>query len=276
MDTNTEPHTVARPRPKTLPAGRGGNVFSARTEAAARTEYNLAQGLEPNDETSWNELGGQPRATALARAAVLIAAIDAADDRIRLTIPEFHAIKADAIGDLSHALHRDWDADQLTSAQAAGVPDCMEAFRSKLAGSHLEPANHESAMASLISERTAAALRSTADTFDYASLADVTADMDIDPGVSPRFMRIMIRGCADWLRTRADELDAGTRIPYYRVNTRAVIDEDRHTALLGALGRVVDRADRLTNTGLITASFILTEHLVEAIEAVGATIPTES
>jgi len=86
----------------------------------------------------------------------------------------------------------------------------------------------------------------------------------------------MIRGCADWLRTRAVGLDSGARVPYYRVNTRAVIDEDRHTALLGALGRTVDRSKRLAGSERMTAPFVTTDHLVNVIEGVGATIPTES
>jgi len=251
-------------------------MTNPRIEAAARAAHNLIHGLEPGDESSWNERGGPYRAEALSRAAALVAAIDAADDRIRLTLPEFHAIREDAVSDLNRALHRDWNDDQRAAAQEAGVPEYIEEYRTKLEGHYLEPANHETAMASLIRERTAAALRSTADAFDHASLSDITADMDIDPGVSPRFKRIMIRGCADWLRNRADELDAGTRTPYIRVNNRAVIHEDRRTALLGALGRTIDRSKRLSGSDRMAAHFVMTDHLVNVIEGVGATIPTES
>lgn len=248
----------------------------ARIEAAARAEYNLRCGLEPDAESGWDELGGQPRAEALARATALVAAIDAADNRVRLTLPEFHAIRADAVHDLSYALHGSWDDEQRAAAQAAGIPEFLGEYQNKLADHYLEPLNHEAAMASLILERTAAALRSTADGFDHASLSDVTGAMEIDPGVSPRFKRIMIRGCADWLRTRAEELETETRTPYFRVNTRAVIDEDRHTALLRALGQVIDRSFRLASNDRIESSFIMTDRLVQAIEGVGATIPTES
>ncbi|ACL42244.1 hypothetical protein Achl_4293 (plasmid) [Pseudarthrobacter chlorophenolicus A6] len=243
-------------------------MTAARVEAAARADFNLSRGLEA-DDSGWDEIGGATRAQSLARGAAIVAAIDAADDRVRLTLPEFNAIKADAIGDLSSALHQSWDVESRTAAQAAGVPDFIEQYRAALGDHYLEPANHEAAMASLVRERTAAALRSTAEHFDAASLSDITGDMDIDPAVPPRFKRIMIRGCADWLRTRADELDEETRTPYYRVNTRAVIDEDRHTALLRVLHDVVQRAKTLAVGDRRSPSFIMTDHLVAAIESIG-------
>lgn len=247
----------------------------ARVEAAARAEYNLTHGLEPGDESSWNELGGQPRAAALARAAAVVSAIDAADDRVRLTLPEFHAIKADAVHDLNRALHQDWNEEQRAAARSAGVPEYIHDYATKFAEHYIEPVNHETAMASLVRERLAAALRTTADRFDHASLEEIIGALDIDASVPPRFKRIMIRGCADWLRTRADELDEEQRTPYYRVSTRAVIDQDKYTALLRVLTEVVDRSIRLAATDRIQSSFIMTDRLVEALEGVGVSIPAE-
>lgn len=251
-------------------------MTSARVEAAARIDFNLSRGLEPEATAEWEELGGRTRAQALSRAAVMVAAIDAVDDRVRLTFPEFHSIKAEAIYDLSFSMHQDWNDDQRTAAQTAGIPEYIEAYRAKLDQQYLDPINHEAAMASLIRERTAAALRSTADGFDHASLSDITADMDIDAGVPPRFKRVMINGCADWLRRQADDLDEGGRLPYFRVDTRVVIDQDRHTALLRALSATIGRANRMASTDRISTSFIMTDNLVEAIEGVGATLPVES
>ncbi|MET4143893.1 hypothetical protein [Arthrobacter sp. UYCo732] len=250
-------------------------MTNARVEAAARADFNLSRGLAA-DDSSWDEISGPTRDQALARAETLLAAIDAADDRVRLTLPEFHAIRADTARDLSMSLHSSWDADQRAAAQAAGVPEFIQDYTAKFEDHYVEPANHEAAMASLIRERLAAALRTTADHFDHASLSDIAADMDLDPGVSPRFKRIMIRGCAEWLRTRADELNEGSRTPYYRVNTRAVIDEDCHAALLRALAEVINRSFRLASIGKIESSFIMTDRLIDAIEGAGATIPTES
>ncbi|WP_422759178.1 hypothetical protein [Paenarthrobacter sp. C1] len=250
-------------------------MTSARIEAAARADYNLSHGLEADDETRWNELGVQPRAAAIARATALVAAIDAADDRVRLTMPEFNAIKADAVHDLNSALHRSWDAESRTAAQAAGVPDFIHDYATRLGDHYVEPVNHEAAMSSLVRERLAAALRTTADHFDHASLEDITGAMDLNASVPPRFKRLMIRGCADWLRSRADELDEEKRTPYYRVNTRAVIDLDRHTALLGALGRTISRSKKMAATDRITTPFIMTDVLVGAIESTGAVLPAE-
>jgi hypothetical protein len=250
-------------------------VTNARIEAAARTDYNLSHGLEPEDQDSWNELGGQPRAAAIARATAMVAAIDAADDRIRLTMPEFHAIEANAVRNLSYSLHQDWSDDQRAAAQAAGVPEYIHAYTTRLEDQYLEPLNHEAAMASLVRERLAAALRSTAEWFDHASLSEILAETDIDPAVPARFKRIMIRGCAQWLTTRATELDEGGRIPYYRVSSRAVIDQDRHTALLRALRSVIDRAKQLEVGDRRSPSFIMTDRLLIAIEGVGASIPVE-
>lgn len=251
-------------------------MTTARVEAAARLEYNLNHGLDADDYAAWDAINGDTRAQALARAEATVAAIDAADDRIRLTLPEFNAIKADTVYNLSHDLHQSWTAEQRAAAQAAGIPEFIEAHRARLGESYLEPVDHESAMASLISERLAAALRSTAESFDHASLSDITGATETPPGVSARYKRIMISGCADWLRNRAADLESDDRIPYRRVNTRAVIDEDRQTALLGALGRVIARSQRLRALGKEGPAFIMTDRLVEAIEETGATIPAES
>jgi len=249
-----------------------------RIDAAARADYNLTHGLAPHAETHWDELPDMHRAGPLARAGILVAAIDAADDRIRLTLPQFHAIRADAIGDMSRHLHRHFKPGQLAAAQAAGIPESIEEYRAGLAGQHLEPVNFEEAMGSLIRERLSASLRTTADFFDHASMEQITCGMrelDISPLVSPQFQRRFIQGCAGWLRNRADELEEETRIPYRRVNTRSVIDEDRHSALLGALGRVVARANRLATIGQPAPSFIMTENLVEAVESTGAVLPVD-
>lgn len=250
-------------------------MSTARIEAAARADYNLSHGLEA-ESNAWDEISGPTREQGLARAATLVEAIDAADDRVRLTLPEFHAIKADAVRDLSMSLHGSWDKDQHAAAQAAGVPEFLQAYTAKFDDHYIEPVNHEAAMASLIRERLAEALRTTAEWFDHASLSEILVETDIDPAVPARFKRILIRGCAEWLRTRAVDLDSGSRVPYYRVNTRAVIDEDRHTALLRAVGQIVDRSFRLAQTDRITTPFIITDRLVEAIESVGATVPPES
>lgn len=246
-----------------------------RVYAAARADYNLRHGLDIDDR-SWDELGDVAQSETLTRATALVAAIDAADDRIRLTMPEFNAIRADAIGDLSRSMHHDLDATQMADARSAGVPEYLYDYKTKLYDGHLEPADHEEAMASLIRERLAIALNNTADYLDAASLEDITRGMELDPGVTARFKRIMIRGCADWLRTRAGELGTEKFRPYRRVSIRAVIDEDRHTALLGALGQVVRRSAAIASHTGSKTPVIMTEYLVEAIEAVGARIPEEA
>lgn len=254
-------------------------MTSARIEAAARADYNLGCGLAPDAESNWDELPDKLRAGPLARAGILVAAIDAADDRIRLTLPEFNDIRADAVGDLNRHLHQHYSPEQLAAAQDAGIPDTIEAYRVGLADRYLEPVNFEEAMGSLIRERLGASLRSTAEFFDHASLEQITCemrDLDLSPLVSPQFQRRFIQGCSGWLRTRADELAEETRIPYRRVDTRPVIDEDRHTALLSALAQAVARANRIAETHDSTTSFIMTDRLVEVIQGVGVTLPTEA
>lgn len=240
-------------------------MSDARTRSAARALFNIEHGHDPNSCEEWDEAPMKVHQNFEARAAVLVGVIDAADDRIRLTMPEFNNIKAQAVGDLSIDLHSRFGGGSLSPE----ISSFLQEQRSVYGDRYIEPVNHEAAMASLIRERTAAALRSTADGFDAASLSDITADMEIDPAVPPRFKRIMIRGCADWLRTRAEELDAGTRTPYIRVDTRAVINMDRHSALLNALHKVIERAKVLTVADLRSPSFIMTDHLVAAIESVG-------
>lgn len=251
------------------------SAYNARITAAARANFNLEHGLEIDDR-SWDGMTGEARAAGLARAAAMVAAIDAADDRIRLTMPEFNAIRADAVRDLNRALHQDLDSDRMADARSAGVPDFIADYAAKLSESHLEPVDHEEAMASLIRERLAVAMRSTADYLDSASLEDITFGMVLDAGVTPRFQRIMIRGCAEWLRTRAGELESTRFRPYRRVNTRAIIDEDRHTALLGVLGEAIRRSKAIAGHTRSEIPFMVTANLVEAIEGVGATIPEEA
>jgi hypothetical protein len=249
-------------------------MTDARIDAVARADYNLSCGLAPEDESSWDTLGGKRRAESLARAELLVAAMDAADDRVRLTLPEFHAIKAETISDLSIDLHSRFGTDPA----AQDILDFVAQQRAAYGDRYLEPVNHEAAMASLIRERTVLALHSTADSFDRASLESITSemrDLEISPLVSPQFQRRFIQGCAQWLRTRADELDAEGKTLYYRVDTRTVIDQDRHTAVLNAVGRVVRRSRALAAQDRMTNAFIMTADLVEAVNQVGAVLPEE-
>jgi hypothetical protein len=249
-------------------------MTDARIEAVARADYNLSRGLAPEDESSWDTLGGKRRAESLARAELLVAAMDAADDRVRLTLPEFHAIKAETVSDLSIDLHSRFGTDPA----AQDVLDFVAQQRAAYGDRYLEPVNYEAAMASLIRERTVLALHSTADSFDRASLESITSemrDLEISPLVSPQFQRRFIQGCAQWLRNRADELDAEGKTLYYRVDTRPVIDQDRHTAVLNAVGRVVRRSRALAAQDRMTNAFIMTADLVEAVNQVGAVLPEE-
>ena len=124
-----------------------------RIEAVARAEYNLRCGLAPDAESNWDELPDKHRAEPLARAAIFVAAMDAADDRVRLTLPEFHALKSDAISDLNIHLFSHLGKDQLAAGSA--VTDAIEEYRASAADRYIEPVNHEAAMKSLIRERTA-------------------------------------------------------------------------------------------------------------------------
>lgn len=158
----------------------------------------------------WNDLpAGQEKWDLLAAAGRLVKAIDAADDRIRLTLPEFNAIKAEALSDLNSNLHSKFGrGGQLPAIQATGVTDFIDEQRQSFIDRHRDPKNSDEAMESLIRERVAAELESVADSLDHASLEDITAGLDIDrePGVPPRFKRRMIAGCADWVRTRSADI----------------------------------------------------------------------
>ncbi|QOD06015.1 hypothetical protein [Pseudarthrobacter sp. BIM B-2242] len=227
-----------------------------RVQAATQALHSLNSG---------DSLAGQ--------AAALVAAIDAADDRVRLTLPQFHDIKAETVSNLSIDLHSRFGGDPA----AAEVLAFIEEQRALYGDRYIEPADHEEAMASLIRERLALSLRSTADRFDAASLQDITEGFDFEHGMAPRTLRKVIQGCADWLRTSAQDLEANPRRPYRRVDTRAVIDEDRHTAVLGVIGRLVRRSRALAERdGRTTSPFILTDMLVEELDRVGASVKAGS
>lgn len=175
----------------------------ARILAAAAHLYEARSGL------TWDGLpAGPERSDVMAKAARLVSCIDAADDRIRLTLPEFNAIRVEALSDLNSDLHMKFRGEDLRTIQASGVPHFIEEQRLALIDRHRDPKNSHEAMDSLIRERVAAELDSVADSLDHASLEDITAGLDIDrePGVPPRFKRRMIAGCADWLRTRSADI----------------------------------------------------------------------
>lgn len=242
---------------------------SPRILAAASTLFNVDAGFAPDDRSEWDAAPLKVQQGFIERAVVLVAAIDANDDRIRLTLPQFLNIKAQTVSDLSIDLHSRHGADPA----AQGVLATVEQIRASYGDRYLDPVNHEEAMASLIRERLAKELHSIADSFDAASLQDITDGFDFDHGMTPRTLRLVIHGCADWLRTRAEDLDDGPRRPYRRVDTLAVIDEDRHASVLGVISRLVLRANNLaTRDRRNTPSFIMTKDLVEHLEAVGADV----
>lgn len=241
-----------------------------RILAVARTLFNLDAELDPADTGTWESLGESARRHFIDRASVIVAAADAADDRVRLTMDQFLDIKAQTVSDLSIDLHSRHGSDPGAQAVLASVAE----VRAALGDRFLDPVDVETAMASLIQERLAIALRATADSFDRASLQDVTHGFDFDHGMAPRTLRKVISGCADWLRNQADELDDAPRRPYRRVDKRAIIDEDRLTAVLGAVGRLVSRSKALADQDRHKNPFIMTDMLVEALEGVGATIET--
>lgn len=187
----------------------------ARILAAAVHLYEARTGL------LWDDLpAGVERWGLLTEAGRFVKAVDAADDRIRLTLPEFNAIRSDALYNLSSDLHLKFGRDgQLDAIRATGVTDYIEEQRQALNDRHNDPKNSDEAMESLIRERVAAELESVADSLDHSSLEDITRGLDIDriPGTPARFKRRMIAGCADWLRNRAtDILDERVRL-YGRV-----------------------------------------------------------
>lgn len=246
---------------------------SPRVLAAARALFNVDTGFAPDDRSEWDAAPLKVQQGFIDRAAVLVAAIDATDDRIRLTLPQFLDIKAQTVSDLSIDLHSRFGTDP----GAKDVLDLVETVRAGYGDRYLDPVDVETAMASLIQERLSMALRATADSFDRASIQDVTEGFDFDHGMTPRTLRKVIGGCADWLRTRADDLDAEPRRPYRRVDTRAIIDEDRHTSVLGVIGRLVSRANSLASRdGRDRPSFIMTDMLVEELGRVGADVGAAS
>lgn len=241
-----------------------------RIEAAARVIFNTSHDYDPTDTEAWESLSTLHQKGYVKRGTVFVAALDAADDRVRLTMDQFLDIKAQTVSDLSIDLHSRHGSDPGAQAVLASVAE----VRAALGDRFLDPVDVETAMDSLIQERLAIALRATADSFDRASLQDVTDGFDFDHGMAPRTLRKVISGCADWLRNQADELDAAPRRPYRRVDKRAIIDEDRLTAVLGAIGRLVRRSKALADQDRHKNPFIMTDMLVEALEGVGATIET--
>lgn len=244
--------------------------FDPRVLAAARVIFNTSHGYDPADTEAWDSLSTNAQRPYVDRAAVMVSALDAADDRVRLTMDQFLAIKAQTVSDLSIDLHSRHGSDPGAQAVLASVAGA----RAALGDRFLDPVDVETAMDSLIQERLAIALRATADSFDRACLQDVTGGFDFDHGMAPRTLRKVISGCADWLRNHADELDDAPRRPYRRVDKKAIIDEDRLTAVLGVIGRLVRRSKALADQDRHKNPFIMTDMLVEALEGVGATIET--
>lgn len=229
--------------------------------------------IDPRVQAAAQALHALEPGTFAEQAAAIVAAIDAADDRIRLTMPQFNGIKAETVSNLCTDLYSRFGGDPGAKAALAFVDEQQAQYGDR----YIEPIDHETAMASLIQERLALAMRSTADRFDAASLEDITAGFDFEHGMRPRTLRKVIQGCADWLRTRADDLDAEPRRPYRRVNIRAVIDEDRHTAVLGVLGRLVRRSRAIAERdGRDLAPYIMTDMLVEELDRVGANVGAAS
>jgi hypothetical protein len=185
-------------------------------------------------------------------------------------MPEFNAIKAHAVSDLSMDLRVRFGADLPTDISAYMQERLAACDR------YIEPVNHEAAMESLILERLAAALNRTADFFDAASLDSITCDMDLEPNVPPRLKRRMINGCADWLRDHARELTANRARPYYRVNRQAVIDQDRHEAVLRVVGQLIERATDIASMDGRSYAFLMAADLKKALEDVGAVLPEKA
>lgn len=242
-------------------------LSDARHRAAARTLFNVDHGYAPEDTDAWGSTSLKVQQEYLARAEVLLPALDAADSRIRLSMPDFNAIMAQTVSDLSIDLRARFGAD-LPAEVAAFIDDRQEAY-----DHFLEPANHEQAMESLVLERLAAALNRTADFFDAASLDSITYEMDFETPLPPRIQRKMINGCAEWLREHARELTSVRARPYYRVNTQAVIDQDRHEAVLRVVGELITRAESIASADGRHAAFLMAADLKKALEDVGASVP---
>jgi hypothetical protein len=236
-------------------------MTESRLEALARTLFNAAYDYPADDHEGWDAAPANVRNPFLVKAEPALQAVDAADDRVRLTMPQFLDIKAQTVSDLSIDLHSRHGGD----AGAKDVLETVENVRANYADRFLPPIDPETAMASLVQERLAIALRATADSFDRASLQDITAGFTFEHGMTPRTIRKVISGCADWLRTHADDLDAEPRRPYRRVDRRAVIDEDRYTALRRSLERIVRRSRALAEQDRVHAPFIMTADIEEAL-----------
>lgn len=243
-------------------------MHDARHRAAARVLFNVEHGYDPEDIEGWGEVSLKKQEECLAKVAALIPALDAADDRIRLTMPEFNGLKAQALRDIRTDLYARFGSD--LQPEVAGYLEERSGDYERF----IEPINHEQAMESLIRERLAAALNRTADFFDAASLDSIMADMDLEADVPPRFKRRLINGCADWLRNHATELTTTRYRPYYRINTRTMIDEDRHEAVLRTVGELIQRAETLAKQdGRSISAFLMAADLKKAVEGVGAVIP---
>lgn len=241
-------------------------MSDARRHTAARTLFNVDHAYDPEDSEAWGSTSLKVQQEYLAKADALLPALDAADDRVRLTMPEFNAIKARALSNLSLDLHARFGAD-LPPEVAAYVHERLADY-----DRFIEPVNHEQAMESLVLERLAAALNRTADFFDAASLDSVTCEMNFETPVPPRIQRKMINGCADWLRNHAQEVTANRAHPYYRVNKQAMIDQDRHEAVLRVVRDLIQRAEALANHDGRHTAFLMADSLKTALEGVGAEI----
>lgn len=244
-------------------------MHDARHREAARVLFNVECGYDPEDTEGWGAVSLKTQKAYLAKAAALIPALDAADDRIRLTMPEFNGLKSQTLRDIRTDLYARFGSN--LQPEVAGYLEERSGDYERF----MEPVNHEQAMESLIRERLAAALNRTADFFDAASLDSIMTDMDLETDVPARFKRRMINGCADWLRNHATELTVNNRHrPYYRVNTRTVIDEDRHEAVLRTVGELIQRAETLAKRdGRTLSAFLMAADLKKALEGVGAVIP---
>jgi hypothetical protein len=238
----------------------------ARHHSAARILFNTEHGYDPEDAEAWGEVSLATQKPFLAKAAALLPALDAADNRVRLSMPDFNAIKAQTVSDLSIDLHARFGTD-LPAEVAAFINERQDAY-----DQFIEPVNHEQAMESLVLERLAAALNRTADFFDAASLDSVTCEMNFETPVPPRIQRKMINGCADWLRNHAQEVTANRAHPYYRVNKQAMIDQDRHEAVLRVVRDLIQRAEALANHDGRHTAFLMADSLKTALEGVGAEI----
>lgn len=181
-----------------------------RIDTAARQLYESRTGL------NWEDLAlGTDRFQVIAEAVHLVKAIDAADGRIRLTLGEFNAIRADAVRDVHYALLREMSGDDFEHLATLGVPEAIHNYSLSLKPADHDPKNLDEALGALVRERVSAELNVIADSLDAGDLREITAGLDIDreSGITPRFKRRMIAGCADWIRTRSvDILDTNKQL----------------------------------------------------------------